>query len=527
MKTLQSQMWIFSLIVLLGVSGIAAWVFAQNEQQKKGQQEDERQVFPFPDGFDYPKSAEEVEGWVQERNGSRIREHGWYLWAGLNQTTPNDLPVWRSWYTSTQAFDIDGTAQVCPQKDEQVESQTAPLSLNAMNAANASTEGEDPINLPHPYYPVPEQIRTNPQYKRCYCKSTGQLLDGPTFQNNGDIMVAGVIYDAAAFRTIRENKLYLAQHLTSQLPAKPGDPPNHIAQFPHTAMVLKPMMWPVQSTGYTALPVWDNLSPAADDGKYIGYEIQQKWERAVAITPADIQAGQTQTVTYLYGVKKNDKTKQPLGPNTYENAPVASVKSFYHRKFSQDKLDAMDPCDRAILDASAYWAYNRAFEANDYLVTIAMHIITKEQPSWTFQSVWWSDKPDKGRYASHRPQISHTQAPGPWDNYLMTSTYGMAQKPKHQHTWPPNLSKPNQKWPVAYNPYIELAAAHPIETNCMNCHSRAAWPSSTQSIEGRESNYQATGPDAPDALDIFTDENSIFDGLLTLDAQWAVSDRAH
>ncbi len=140
-----------------------------------------------------------------------------------------------------------------------------------------------------------------------------------------------------------------------------------------------------------------------------------------------------------------------------------------------------------------------------------MHAMTKEQPDWTFQSAWWHDKPNAGPYAADRPNISPSKAPGPWRHYLLTSTYGITQPPL-----------PSNKLPVAYNPYIELAADHPIATNCLNCHSRAAWPNASSSYEATP----APGATAPGALDVISETNKIFDGLITTDRMWAISDRA-
>jgi len=173
----------------------------------------------------------------------------------------------------------------------------------------------------------------------------------------------------------------------------------------------------------------------------------------------------------------------------------------------EDRLKDWEPLFTSalsILDAAAIAAYNRPFREGDYLALIAMHIMTKEQPAWTFQSLWWHDRPNDGPYAADRPPLSPLQAPGPWRHYLMTSTYGIPAQPG------------GKTWPVAYNPYIELAGDHPIRSNCMNCHHRAAWP-------GKQSSYEAPG--GPGPLDIYKPGPSIFKVLL-LDSQWSMSNRA-
>lgn len=466
-------------------------------------------ALPVPTGFDYPQTAATVEQWVAARDAARARVHGWNLWAALN-TAPASVPVWRSWCTSSQAFAASsggggggGSLGAVGDGAARRHGQDAML---AMDFRNGPTTGEDPINFPHPpYYPVPAAIQQ--RYSQCYNSGNGQLRDGPTFQNNGDIMVAGVIYNSPAYDWIRNNNLYLASTLQGMLPGLGQR--GGIGAFPSGSIVLKPMMWPVRGDGLTALPIWDG--PASDNGRYAGYEVQGMWPRAVAIGGAPQSEIATADVTYLHGVWTNNMLgRRQLGPLTYRQAPVVPLERFYH--FTFPSLEGLHPCDRAILDASAYWAYGREFRAGDALALVAMHIMTKEQPAWTFQSVWWHDRPDQGPYAADRPDIPAAQAPGPWRHYLMTSTYGIAAEPR------------GTSWPIAYNPYIELAAAHPIRTNCMNCHHRAAW-TSRQSPAPTPS-YEAASPPGPDALAVFDFNNPIFNGLLGVDSLWSVNDRA-
>ena len=454
----------------------------------------------FPAGFDYPQPAATVEAWVAGRDEKAARTHGWNLWAGLN-TEQAGTPVWRSWCTSTQAF---ATSEPSPSPSASGVGAAAPTQASLPMRQRKIAHGADPINFPvSPSYVLPPAVAA--RYKDSGCiAANGTLVDGPNYQNNGDIMVAGVIYNQPAYDWIRNNNLYLASTLQGLRPSPLPRTTKQMAPMPTGSIVLKPMMWPVKAGGFTALPIWDN--PQSDDGVYAGYEIQAKWPRAVAVTTTPAAQVVPAEVSFLHGVTMNGA---PLGPNTYRNPQVVGTDRFYRFKPEVAKLAT---CDRAILDASASWAYGRMFEQGDELVVVAMHIITKEQPDWTFQSVWWHDKPDAGPYAADRPDLPKDKAPGPWRNYLMTTTYG----------WP--AVPGGTKWPIAYNPYIELAADHPIATNCMNCHHRAAWP-------GNSNDYLAPrllgGPPVPDALDVYSyDGNSIFYGLIGVDSMWAISDRA-
>jgi hypothetical protein len=461
---------------------------------------------PIPAGFDYPQQAGTIEKWVATRDEARARSHGWYLWAALNTPGSGD-PVWRSWCTSTQAFAGNTPTPSPSASAAPIVAEDGTQLVGGMLAGPPTLpmrqrkmlNGADPINFPvAPQYPLPAEVVKRYSKTQCIQGSGASmsLVDGPSFENNGDIMVAGVTYNQAAFDWIRSKGLYQTATLQAMLPKGSGT--TQIPAMPPQSIVLKPMMWPVPKGGFGALPVWDDQK--SDGGQYAGYEIQKMWPRAVAVTTTPQALVIPASVTFLHGVTMNGA---PLGPNTYQKPQVVGTDQFYHYR---PDISTMDACDRAILDASAYWAYGRMFQPGDELVLVAMHIITKEQGAWTFQSVWWHDRPDQGPYAANRPNIPPSQAPGPWRHYLMTSTYGIPAVPG------------GKTWPVAYNPYIELAADHPIQTNCMNCHHRAAAPNA-------KSSYLAKGPSNPGALDIFEQTNPIFNGLLQVDSMWAISDR--
>ncbi|MFY0579998.1 hypothetical protein ACN28S_42270 [Cystobacter fuscus] len=230
--------------------------------------------------------------------------------------------------------------------------------------------------------------------------------------------------------------------------------------------MLKHMYWPVPGDACGALPVWDAPTPPKPSS-YMGYET---WPRAVAVATSGCKAapGTKTQVSFLHGVL--DEHGRPLPTKTFEDAKVVPLSDFYHQTFDDQALAALSGNDRAILNASAFWAYGRAFQAGDSIVSIAMHILTKEMPTWTMQSFWWHDAPDWGPYSSDRPEIPSTQTPDTWRHYLMASEYGI-----------PEAGDPT-RLPVRFNPYIELVS-HPVATNCRNCHIRAAWPRKSMNIQ--------------------------------------------
>lgn len=451
----------------------------------------------IPAGYDYPQSAKTIEGWVASDNLPRARQHGWNLWAALNSAA-GTKSVWQSWCTETQAFsplDPRGRSAKLAVAATPAEP-TRPMRKFKLD--NGPTAGSEPINFPvSPVYNVPAPVAARYKGTRCL-QANGELANGATLQNNGDVMIAGVIYNKPGFDWIRGKELYRQSTLNGLVP--PAGETRQIPPMPSGTIALKPMLWPVKRSGFTALPVWD--SPASDNGVYSGFEIQSQWPRAVAVTPTPQSTLVPSSVSFLYGVTMANGAGQqvPLGPNTYQRPRVVGIDQFYHY---QPNLKTMDLCDRALLDASSYYANGRLFEQGDYLALVAMHLQTKEQAAWTFQSVWWHDRPNVGPYAADRPAIP--QARGPWQHYLMTSTYGMP------------AVRGGKTWPIAYNPYIELAAAHPIKTNCMNCHHRSAWPADANE-------YQEPG--GPGALDIYRLDNPVLAGKIQVDSLWSISDRA-
>jgi hypothetical protein len=501
----------------------------------------------FPQGFDYPQTSTTVQGWVNnpKGDGGRTRLHAYCVFWGLNQPVRgSDIPIWRTWGTATQAFPNQYNTWLGSNTGSGT-LESKPVTINESRSAAQGKLGA--IRNPPPIYYVNQAIVDNLQYRPClqpeFSKTNKnyKLRDGQVFQSNGDIMIAAVSYNQPALKNILQvSSLYDAPTLNGQLPAE-GTPSRSIAPFPDDSIVLKVMLWPVNGGGptwnaVTALPVWDwsaNMPGSPSDGRYAGYEMQNFWTNAVAISSGPRpQSPGPQRVQFLYGVL--DENGKPLGPNTYDNAQVVGLDRFYTMKFSDAEFAALSPCDRAILDASAYWAYNRAFQVIDSLVLIAMHVMTKEQSDWTFQSAWWH--PDalactgpNARFCGNQPgTISGLDKT--YENYMMSTTYGMLQREGHPNYHAPLSSRrPPKVWPVAYNPYIELAASHPITTNCMNCHHRAAWPPDTpktKPYKNRFSAYLQKTPLNPNPLEFFTTDNRIFHGLLMVDSMWAVSDRA-
>ena len=483
------------LVLLLALPG---WMVSATVASAQTPTASDKRPIPFPSGYDFPANPAKLEAMVKQRNFVGVRQHGWYLWAGLNQPGRDGWPIWRSWNIATQAF----APALAPPMNTADKNSTPVAAGDSQTQAlrSINIKNNAPINLNIPFYLIPDKVRAKHQAALKGITLSSAIPDGANFQNNGDLMLVAEPYSQPAYEGIRKLKLYDGVTLNKLLAAGKSDIPPLDAR----TIVLKHMYWPVKKTGLSALPVVNMEmydKPAVPDTTYVGFENLARWAQAVAIDPVrtTIPAGEIAKVTYLYDVRQSDKIT-PLGPNTYAAAMVVPLSSFYYKKLTLADYKALSTYDRVLLDASFYWVHGRLFEDGDYLVSVASHIITREIPSWTLQSVWWHNKPNEGDYAKDRPAIP--KAKGPWRHYLMVSEYGITSVVG------------GKSLPIAYNPYIELAS-HPVTTNCRNCHIRSAWP--------KASYMQTPGPDA--LADIQLD-NPIFKGLLRTDFLWTIADRA-
>ena len=134
------------------------------------------------------------------------------------------------------------------------------------------------------------------------------------------------------------------------------------------------MYWPVKKDRITAIPVWHYHPDTYPD--YAGYET---WPDLVAVDPTGQSVGKTVSVSYLYGVLAPTTPPTPW-PTVTASAKVYGLQDFYYHQVTKEDWQSFDENDKAILNAASYWAYAEPFGEGDYLVTIAMHINTREIP---------------------------------------------------------------------------------------------------------------------------------------------------
>jgi hypothetical protein len=460
---------------------------------------------PFPSGFGYMEKTNELQKATDDGDKAVIRDHAWKMWAGIMQEdSKTGWPLWYSWENTTTAF--------TPAKSDPTLKPAQPFVPKSLRAHNLGNQPN--VNTKTPIYCVPEKVQK--KYKSAMSldpNNQPSIGDGKNFQNNGDIMIATESLSKEAYESIHNQKLYLQSTLDKNYKNKKD------VDVSQRSIVTKHMYWPVKGSGLTALPVWKNqIKPS--DPNYAGYEI---WDSVVAIDPTGKQVGKKADVGFLYGVREyqkdwycpsgsiNPEGAPAIKPTVKNNATVYDIKDFYFHKVTKDDWERFNNEDKAIITASSYWANNQSFNVGDYLVTVAMHINTKELPSWTLQSVWWADDEEINKvenpYGKNRPVLPNAR--GPWQHYLMTDSYAV----------PPN---DKGEMDIAVNPYIE-GVTHPVATSCRNCHIRAGWPTAKDHRAGTAS-YQ--NPDCPELLSYITEETSCIKKLSRSDYLWIIPDRA-
>lgn len=445
---------------------------------------------PISPEYGYRPNNEALQKAVAAQDRAAVREHGWRLWAGIMQPLESapTWPLWLSWRTTFDAFEARNPPPVTPHRGLPPAHATAgatPLPVSTGNVPN--------VNTPSPKYPVPTYVIDT--FPDAVTKGDDgySINDGLFFQSNGDIMIATESLSQGGYDAIRANELYLKDKLAALQAAGEN------VDLPLSYVSTKHMYWPVRSEGLTPLPVWQNNLPDWFSG-YAGYEV---WNTLVAIDPSGSQGKSDVLVDYLYGLQTPEGANIPPQKR---HARVVDLQDFYHHKVTQDDWDMFTEADKAIITAASLWLYDEPFKVGDYLATVAMHVVTKEIPSWSFQSVWWSPTPNHGQYATDRPE--DLKAEGPWDQYLLTDSYDF-----------PVDSEGNLD--IAVNPYIE-GVIHPIATNCRNCHVRAGYPSSPSATP--HTSYQNAA--CPGLLTLLTPDNACFEGIALSDFAWIIPDRA-
>ncbi len=355
----------------------------------------------IPDGFGFPADKAALERERGAGNMAALRQHGWMLFAGMNEATPEGVPVWTTWYRVDEAFARAGSAP----------------------------SGSRDLTM---QFTKPNQV-----------KDAGPSPDAPR-----DSALSFVLFNWENFNHIRAKKLFTKKDLDrvnrSYRAATPWDK-RIIPAFPERAVSLKTLWWPTAGDGKTALPVWDNepTQPLDDNNPF------RTWKRVVAVdgTRENVPDTETADITFY--------------DTAFPSSRVVGLNRFYKLRVDEAMLATIDAIKDDGVRILVKAVLGRELKIGDYVLFLGFHVTTKEIDDWTWQTFWWHDKPDDGKYAEGRPDA----VKGVWRNYLM-AVAGDEVNPK----------EPDGSPPIAFNPWLEGAFRAGTQSNCMNCHHRASHP---------------------------------------------------
>lgn len=388
----------------------------------------------------YPTSAERINGWINELATDSIRAHAWDIWESITTTTTSGLPVWETWYTGHELFEMGG-----------IDSENRPL----------FRDFEFPTQFFH------TSVLTSPPI---------DVAERPTSFNRFTQSVANYIWDhgyneASVLTQINDS------FNASGTPIAERQIQTSADTIDAKSIVLKPVFQFIEGNRPTAIPYWAGVS--VESTTNLTNPEPYTWRQCVVVDPTgNLRPGTTHSMSC------NGAPAQEW--------PVISMDDFYNVLITQEQADSFSTF--ALESGDDLGEDNKGDSASvadlvkpgNYALLMAMHVTGKEVNKWTWQTFWWSHFPDNALYGKDRPST----ITGPWDNYNMRTAYYMVAPANTPFGGEPLIS---------YNPYLEtnLSGTVPMEniadssirwygvfSNCMSCHRMAAYPSSNYVPDG-------------------------------------------
>jgi len=410
----------------------------------------------------FPIPSATVDGWVTNNDQDSIRIHGWELWTGISSITKqsNGWPIWETWYTDTE-----------------VQNGKPEAKLNAM--FRALRDSGRPSN------PFHRQRQFNHAARNNRFAAALAVMDGG----------AGVIgfnkfnVDYAQF--VWSNGYNSGTNLWNIQAKWPPNTPvanRAIMPFPAPAIGLKPTFQivhgPNNQGGITLLNYWlGDLTTGPQNSTNPVHPTWNTWKQCVVVNSGTGQVPSGLTC---------QNGGQPSG--------VVPITQFYN--FALSAGEAKQICN---LQPDVQCPV----QAGDYAVLVGMHMTTKEDSNWTWQTFWWN----YNQPFPYGPPPSNI--PAPFNNYAMCTGYSMTVNP-------PNNSQGTNV--LCYNPYLETGLSiNGIQSNCMSCHGVASFgnnpnnPGYPPFITGTTSYISVAVPQ---------DDITYFDCQTTADFSWFLGDLA-
>lgn len=409
----------------------------------------------------FPVPSPTIDGWVNSNDQTSIRSHAWDLWAGITSITPasQGWPVWETWYTDTEVANGPPT-----------------LAVNAKFRVLRSSG-----RATHPFV----KLRQFDHQKRRNLFATPLAAAIQT----GEQVVGFNKFNADYAQFVWTNNYYKPTVLWNIDKAWTQSTPvadRIIKPFPAPAIGLKPVFQVVRGpnnlNGITVLPYWlGDLTSGPTHSTDPANPTSNTWTQCVVVN--------TGTGTPPPNLKcQFDNKTAPTG--------VVGLSQFYNFKLSA--AEAVSICKAQPLPTPCN------VKAGDYAVLVAMHMTTKEDDNWTWQTFWWNYN-QSFPYGGPPPSIK-----APFNNYAMCTAYSMTVNP---------VNSPTGTNVLCYNPYLEtgLSGVDGIQSNCMSCHGVASYGNNTNN-PGYPPVFN--DPNAYISVTVPADDTTYYNCQTTTDFSW-------
>ena len=279
-----------------------------------------------------------------------------------------------------------------------------------------------------------------------------------------------VSYSPAAAKHAITNKLFMATTLYEYAQKGMTDIPD----FPNDAITVKPVFKVIKASksgqDKFAITTWHGTIDSV-----AGFP-EKNWHSAVYIDITNKSNGDGSQLSF----PNSSKAPAPTPASTYNLNDFINYTlnkedaHFFNKEFEENASNPLNA------------------KAGDIVVLVGMHVTTKENKRWTWQTFWWAPNadtpplPSSKAIASLRPDALYGAA----SHYAMAVAYYMVN-PQEPYTGTNITGKPNYAW----NPYLESGFGQDIfadnisfvktatgekiptdagvRTNCMSCHAFA------------------------------------------------------
>jgi hypothetical protein len=375
----------------------------------------------FPNWFEF-ENPRTITAWIDQRNTKAMTFHAWKLWAALSDLTRQNFrgapaPVFMTWWPQEDTFSAPG-----------------PSNAHAvvLGPAIRFSRRHVPTNR---FAPVSQQPAAAP---------SASPLPG-----SQDPVTVTVQYDNDVYTQVQNNQYY-SPTVLNNINNGWGSAPiasQNLQNFPNTSVALKPSYLFAYANQPTQIQYWTGaVNSTTPDTPAYGSWTDWLWVVPPGVDPA------------AFARQQNDGHE------------VVSVNDFYHFPLiAADFTASNDPLNGSVLFPNNPMSQS-GFQPGDFAILVAMHVASREVPSWTWQTFWWTADAPK------IPAPINARINPPFAHYQTSVAYSYTQD---------GLNSPTSLPTLCFNPFLETGFGNSTfvypaqlgtDSNCISCHRAAVWP---------------------------------------------------